>query len=193
MIIGATNNAFTANSPVAGIALVTNFFTITQPLTPPTFQSLNLSGTTLSITGSNGTPDAQYVVFASTNLALPLAQWTPLVTNAFDGSGNFSVSFGLTSTLEPQCCTAIFHPVTGDQSPARRCGAGVQPAGGAILHSGCGDHHHADKRGDHPLHDRWQHAEGQDHTVRFSTAPVTMPLAVDTDLTRRVSSPIVPV
>lgn len=108
IIVGATNNDFTANSPVPGIALVTNTFVLVAPPTPPSIQSFSLSGTTLTISGNNGTPDEQYVVLASTNLASPLAQWMPVVTNAFDGSGNFNEVFDLTNTLNSSTAQQFF-------------------------------------------------------------------------------------
>ncbi len=56
----------------------------------PVISSASLSGANLVISGTNGTPNLNYAILASTNVALPLASWTALVTNAFDGSGNFS-------------------------------------------------------------------------------------------------------
>ncbi|HHY85583.1 MAG TPA: hypothetical protein GYA07_08630 [Verrucomicrobia bacterium] len=40
--------------------------------------------------GTNGQPGATYHVLTSTNLMLPLAQWTRVATNQVDGSGTFS-------------------------------------------------------------------------------------------------------
>jgi alpha-galactosidase len=40
--------------------------------------------------GSNGIPGWNYSVAATTNPALPEAQWQPVATNSFDTSGNFS-------------------------------------------------------------------------------------------------------
>ncbi len=105
VIVGATNESFTANSPVPGIASVTNTFIVVPP---PSIQTCSLSGTMLTIMGANGTSYALYVVLASTNLMLPLAQWTPVVTNAFDGGGNFTASFGLTNTLNPNAVQQFF-------------------------------------------------------------------------------------
>ena len=108
VIVGATNNDFTANIPIPGIALVTILFVVVPPPPTPSFQSFSVSGSTLMITGTNGTPDGQYVVFASTNLTLPLTQWLPVVTNAFDGGGNFNASFGLTNTMNPNAAQQFF-------------------------------------------------------------------------------------
>jgi Fn3 associated len=98
VIVSSTNDNFTANSPLPGIASVTNFLTVA---TPPSFQSVNMSGTNLIIAGTNGIPYAIYIVVASTNLALPMTQWMPILTNAFDASGSFIASVGLTNAITP--------------------------------------------------------------------------------------------
>jgi len=55
----------------------------------PQFGTFNLSGTNLIFNGLGGSPGSNYVMLASTNLALPLANWSALTTNTFDGSGQF--------------------------------------------------------------------------------------------------------
>jgi hypothetical protein len=55
----------------------------------PQFGIVNLLGTNLVFNGTGGTAGSNYVMLASTNLALPLTNWTALVTNIFDGSGQF--------------------------------------------------------------------------------------------------------
>lgn len=108
VVVSGTNGNFTANNPVAGVASFTNYFTIVSPPMPLAIQTFNLSGTTLTITGANGAPDAQYVVLASTNLVLPRAQWTPVATNTFDGNGNFNTSFDIASTVDPSSIQQFF-------------------------------------------------------------------------------------
>jgi len=49
-----------------------------------------LSGNSLTLGGSGGTNGGQYVVLASTNVALPVTNWTRIQTNTFDSNGNFS-------------------------------------------------------------------------------------------------------
>jgi len=63
------------------------------------FASVSLSGTNLTISGSNGISGLPYTVMTSTNLNLPLSQWTPLVTNAWISNGPFSLT--LTNVLNP--------------------------------------------------------------------------------------------
>ena len=60
-------------------------------VTPVTIRSY-ASGGNIVVMGSGGPSDAslQYRVVTATNVATPLAQWTPVLTNNLDGSGNFS-------------------------------------------------------------------------------------------------------
>jgi hypothetical protein len=46
----------------------------------------------LVLSGTSGITNGQFYVLGSTNLATPLAQWTRLTTNRFDGSGCFAVT-----------------------------------------------------------------------------------------------------
>jgi hypothetical protein len=121
VIAGATNNDFTANSPVPGIASVTNALVVVAPPTPLSIDSFSLSGTNLTFTGFGGGPNGQYVVYSATNLALPLAQWTPVMTNVFDADGNFNALIPLASTPEPNADQQFFViglPLTGTDTIA---------------------------------------------------------------------------
>jgi len=62
------------------------------PLTPPQFTLFQFKGKNLVMSGTNGVPNGIYFVLATTNLALPIAQWTILSTNAFTSAGNFNVT-----------------------------------------------------------------------------------------------------
>ncbi len=64
-------------------------FTLVAGSAQPQFGTFNLSGTNLIVTGLGGSPGSNYVILASTNLTLPLANWSALTTNTFDGSGQF--------------------------------------------------------------------------------------------------------
>ena len=68
----------------------------------PFINSITLSGTTLTLQGTNGAPGAQFVLLSSTNVALPLNQWTPLLTNNFAPNGTFNVSSNITPPLPKQ-------------------------------------------------------------------------------------------
>lgn len=55
----------------------------------PEFDSVAPGGNGLVFGGSGGTAWGNYYLLASTNVALPLANWTRLRTNTFDAAGNF--------------------------------------------------------------------------------------------------------
>ena len=114
VIVGSTNSDFTDNSPIPGVALATNLFTVNAP--PLSIRNFSLSGKNLTVTGFGGGPNGQYVVYSATNLTLPRAQWTPVMTNMFDAYGNFNALIALTNTLAPNAAQrffAIFLPATG--------------------------------------------------------------------------------
>jgi PKD repeat protein len=87
--------------------IVTNSLGLTLAATGPaitvypplTLSSIGLSGTNLTLSGANGISGLTYTVLASTNLMLPLSQWTPLVTNTWSANGAFSLT--LTNALNP--------------------------------------------------------------------------------------------
>lgn len=58
----------------------------------PVINSTTVAGGNLIFSGTGGTANGSYVVFATTNLTTSLANWTPLQTNSFDGVGAFSVT-----------------------------------------------------------------------------------------------------
>jgi hypothetical protein len=109
--MGITNTAFSAK-PTPQVASTADTWTLTSNLIlrvpPPAIQSFSFSGATLTIRGTNGISNWQYVVLASTNLTLPLAQWTPVITNAVGGNGGFNASIALTNTLVPNAAQQYF-------------------------------------------------------------------------------------
>jgi hypothetical protein len=64
----------------------------------PRITSVSISGTTLNLTATNGNHNGQFALLSSTNLTLPLSQWTPVFTNNFDNSGNLNLS---TNVVDP--------------------------------------------------------------------------------------------
>lgn len=75
--------------PATGVLGVTNAVVVKSV---PRITHISVSGTTLNISATNGTASGSFVLLGSTNVALPVAQWTPLLTNTFDGSGNLNLS-----------------------------------------------------------------------------------------------------
>jgi hypothetical protein len=68
----------------------------------PRITGISVSGTTLNISATNGSSSGQCVLLDSTNVALPLSQWTPILTNNFDGSGNLNLSTNIINPTVPQ-------------------------------------------------------------------------------------------
>ena len=103
-ISGTTSAALTIANAQFGDAgsydvLVTNLYGVTPsslalltvlPAPPPSITSVSLTPGGLSISGTGGMPGKTYFVLSSTNVGLPLPQWTPIATNVFDTKGNFS-------------------------------------------------------------------------------------------------------
>ena len=106
VIVSAANSDFTDNVPIPGVASATNFLTVTA--LPFSIHRFGVTGTNLALTGVGGGPNWPYLVYASTNLALPLSQWTPILTNVYDTNGRFSVVIALTNTLDPAAAWQFF-------------------------------------------------------------------------------------
>jgi len=68
----------------------------------PVFTSLGVNGATLTIMATNGAAGGQYVLLGATNLTLPFSQWTPVLTNSFDGSGKLNLSTNIINPALPQ-------------------------------------------------------------------------------------------
>jgi hypothetical protein len=54
-------------------------------------------GTNVVVSGINGIPNGQYYLLSSANIATPLANWSRVATNFFNGSGGFSFTNSATS------------------------------------------------------------------------------------------------
>jgi rhamnogalacturonan endolyase len=81
-IVASVNpNGSTNSSPVSAVVTIS---------TPPQINTVQLLNGNFVLHGGGGSQGRPYYVLTSTNLGLPLAQWTPVLTNYFDGSGNFA-------------------------------------------------------------------------------------------------------
>jgi hypothetical protein len=69
------------------------------PVPQPTITGINLSETQLVLNGTNGLASATYYVLTSTNLALPLVQWTTVATNMLGTNGGFA--FTIPNAVNP--------------------------------------------------------------------------------------------
>ena len=74
----------------SGSATNTALVTVLPPPEPPRFTSVSVTGDRILITGTNGTAGATYLVLSSTNAALPLTAWWPILTNQFGPGGGFA-------------------------------------------------------------------------------------------------------
>jgi fibronectin-binding autotransporter adhesin len=68
----------------------------------PTFSSWTVTSSGLVMSGTNGTANASFNVLSSTNVALPLNQWTTNASGTFDANGNFIVTNAVNSGLPAQ-------------------------------------------------------------------------------------------
>jgi autotransporter-associated beta strand protein len=88
----ATGLTWTTNLAVNG-SITANVVTV--PPTQPSITGFSLTGTQLIISGTSSTTDLNYTysVLGSTNLLLPLTNWTVLSTgNSFNPGGNFRIT-----------------------------------------------------------------------------------------------------
>lgn len=60
------------------------------PPVPPVINSVSLGGGNLVFGGTNGTPGATCYTLTSTNLTIPLANWTRIATNQIPAGGSFA-------------------------------------------------------------------------------------------------------
>jgi hypothetical protein len=83
----------TQNSDWTGYAELQVFGTpVGTILQPPVLSGVTVSGGKLIFNGTGGSPGAGYTLLTTTNIALPLADWTTNSTGVFDGTGSFSAS-----------------------------------------------------------------------------------------------------
>jgi hypothetical protein len=73
-----------------------------SPPGTPQLTSISVNGTTLTIQAVNGTASGQYVLLGTTNVALPLSQWTPILTNNFSSGGILNLSTNIINPAVPQ-------------------------------------------------------------------------------------------
>jgi len=77
----------------------------TIPLPAANLTGVSLAGTSLTLTATNGLTNQAYTVFMSTNLLIPLTNWTALATNVATGV-NFTLT--LTNAVNPAAPASFF-------------------------------------------------------------------------------------
>jgi autotransporter-associated beta strand protein len=96
--------AWNTNTLSTGIISVVTG-TVTGPTTNATITSVKASGTNLLIHGvNNNVPNTSfhYAVLTSTNISLPLSNWTAIVTNPFNSDGTFDYTNPIVPTTPRQ-------------------------------------------------------------------------------------------
>ena len=88
-------SSITPSTPGAGLSWDQSQLTVSGTLgvissAPPEIGKITVSGTSLTITGSGGTPNGTYHVWGSTNVTTPLTNWLVIGSGSFDSSGNFT-------------------------------------------------------------------------------------------------------
>jgi autotransporter-associated beta strand protein len=68
----------------------------------PEIEGVTVSGGSVVINGTGGAPGGAYYVLTSTNLVLPLANWTRVTTNLINGTGAFSATNAVDPTAPQQ-------------------------------------------------------------------------------------------
>ncbi len=58
----------------------------------PVITGFTVSGSTFTLSATNGAAGAPAILLGATNLVTPLSQWTPVLTNNFDAQGNLNLS-----------------------------------------------------------------------------------------------------
>ncbi len=94
---GNFTNSYTATLPPQSA----QFLKIMSVLLP-VISGVNLLGPEIVISGAGGSSGGSYYVLASTNPALPLAQWNRIATNQFDATGRFSFTNNFSSNIPAQ-------------------------------------------------------------------------------------------
>ncbi len=72
---------------------------VVQVQSPPNIATVALTGNTLVFTGTGGPTNENYFVLATTNLALPSANWSCIATNKFSATGTFAVTNAVNPAL----------------------------------------------------------------------------------------------
>ncbi len=63
-----------------------------ETVTGAAIDNISVSGSQMLMSGSGGAATGNYYLLSTTNVAVPLTNWTRLLTNQFDNGGNFSLT-----------------------------------------------------------------------------------------------------
>jgi hypothetical protein len=76
------------------------------PLVPPIITGITLAGPNLVLNAGNGQAGGTYFTLMSTNVALPLSQWSRVATNVLSLNGNFTIS--ATNAVSPNASQQFY-------------------------------------------------------------------------------------
>jgi hypothetical protein len=76
----------------------------------PVIAGVSQSGLSLTFTGTNGIANATYYLLVSTNLPLPVSNWTRAATNVFDENGQFTFTNATGPNLPQQFYRLLLAP-----------------------------------------------------------------------------------
>jgi len=96
-------NSFAATSGSAASVTIVEIITATPPIT----QTIARNGNQIIINGTGGKAGTTYWILTTTNVALPIAQWTPIVTNQFSAGGGFSYA----NVIQPNTPAQFFRVI----------------------------------------------------------------------------------
>jgi hypothetical protein len=99
---GTSFRALSANTFGATTGTAASVTIVEIVFTPTITQTIARNGNQVIINGTGGLAGATYRILTATNVALPLIQWTPIVTNQFSASGGFSYTHVIQPSLRAQ-------------------------------------------------------------------------------------------
>jgi hypothetical protein len=105
---GTSFRAVSANSFAATSGTVASVTIVEIVFTPTMTQTITRAGNQVIINGAGGSPGATYRILTTTNVGLPVAQWTPIVTNQLGANGGFSN----TNVIQPNLPAQYFRVST---------------------------------------------------------------------------------
>lgn len=98
----------TPSSPGPGLAWYKGDLAVNgtlEVLPIPVASSVTKSGTSMTVSGSNGPPLRTYIVVGNSNPLVPRDAWNPIATNTFDINGNFSFTIPIQQTVSRRVFT----------------------------------------------------------------------------------------
>jgi hypothetical protein len=101
---GTSFRALSANSFGAPTGNPAGLTIVEIVFAPTITQTIARTGNQVIVSGAGGLAGDTYQILTATNIASPLVQWTPIVTNQFSASGDFSY----TGVIQPNARAQFF-------------------------------------------------------------------------------------